>query len=703
MSATIAFGNYQFDASGTPQWGRRIEFEQQGDGLPRIARSTYTIKQTFEEQSFADNEARIHLLNVAIQAGEGLLVIKDENGQDITRSVAKVRSHNVPESWRQYIAEVTLVLETRELVAATESDATFTPTGGTGIILPNIQEWKQATDTTRFNSERANRKEAIVSISSSGFVLADKALTLAVRRQALQQILTSFQVCNSKDGKLVYAGQENVVKVEKLDGDIADGSERLNWTLACTFKVFPLASGYAEADYTLSTRDEFESGRRIVNIRGNIRAETEQAGKTKAEALRQQYDIGNFISDHADLGDARLSGADGETWVDMTFDFQFSEPIPNVISYDLSVSTRVDVKSDDTIITYQGKVVADNSSDALTQARALGLGKYPLMLLSEEKFSSRKSPNETDERFIELNFSYEYQTKADWKYAEVSREVITDNFGESREVVTGNVAALTETDARNFAAVFKLSGRLMRDQRETIGTRSGQGPDASGPTPQMTRFDFTYDYYLTPASVSVSYGREDRTDYGSSETSTTFSGVARGPSESACRDVITAIVGNGGGGRLAESSRTPTFEKQDQVSTPGSAGAGNQLVSVAFSDRFIGTPVGGPDILQAEFSVKTVFSVNKTVITTIPYGQPFIQSSVGFTPGLRTISGSVTARSQSTAQTWGRGKRSLLGGGFEDPQEEDMTSVNAPFDALNVKQYRFSFTYSARFGLLPFQ
>src|SRR4051812_2131978 len=115
MAATIKFGDYTFDDSGTPQWGRRIEFEQQGDGLPRIARSTFTVKQSFTEQSFADNEARLHILYQALVKGEGVLLIKDENGVVLLNQVAKVKSHDVPQAWRQYIAEVTVVFETREL------------------------------------------------------------------------------------------------------------------------------------------------------------------------------------------------------------------------------------------------------------------------------------------------------------------------------------------------------------------------------------------------------------------------------------------------------------------------------------------------------------------------------------------------------------------------------------------------------------
>jgi hypothetical protein len=697
MGATIKFRDYTFDLAGTPQWGRRVEFEQQGDGLPRIARSTFTIKQTFEEQSFADNEAQIHLLYNSLLTGEGLLLIKDENGGELVRLVAKVKSHDVPQQWRQYIAEITVVLEARELVVTGDADASFTPTGGTQIALPNVQEWKQSTDTTRFNDERSNRRESKVAITASGVVLADKSLSIEARREALQAIKNTMRACASKDGTLLYGSDSNVVQVDRIDADIGDGSDRLNWSLSCFFKIYPGGDEYAEADYTLSSRDDLVEGERIVAVRGNIRAVDEATGKSKADQIRAQYATSNRILQRSELGDAKLDGADGQTWVDMTFNYEFREAL-DIITYELKVSTRTDVKNDDNTITYSGKVSALTTDVALTQARTLGLGKYPFMVSAEEVVTTRKSGTESPQ-MIDVTFSYEYVTKSDWKYAEVTREVGKDFFGDSREVVSGFCVAADATSAQNFAATFKLAGRLMRTSRETFGSRSSQ--QGSGTVnSQMTRFDFSYEYYLTPASVSVSYGREERTNYEESETSVVYSGIARGPSEAACRSVINGIVA-GASGKIAETSRTPQFEKQS-TGESGSAGAGTQLISVGFSDRFVMPSTGGPDILNAEFSKKTTYSVNKAVITPIPYGQPYVQDAVGWTPGLVVISGSVTARTDSIAQSWGRDRHSLLGGGYEDPPEEELATIYPPMEGNNPKQYRFNFTYSSRFPYLPY-
>jgi hypothetical protein len=700
MGATVQFGSYLFDPAGVPQWGRRTEFEAQGDGLPRIARTTYTIKQTFEEQSFADNEAQIHLLAVALATGEGLLVITDETGQVLVNQVVKVKSHDVPQAWRQYIAEVTVVFEGREEIASSASNATFTPTGGTAISLPNVQDWKQTSDITRFNDERANRREIRTSITANGFILANKALALADRRAALQAIATGMRACGSKDGTLLFAGENLLVRVERIEATIGDGSERLNWTLSCFFKTFPSGTSYAEADYTLSVRDDSSAGKRTTTLRGNIRAADEATGKTKAETLKSQYTAGRVL-EHAELGDAKLDGIDGATWIDMTFDFEFSEPIPDYTYYELKVTTREDVKSNDKIISYSGKVAAPTAAGALAQAQALGANKYPLMTTSDETVSTKKTGTAA-EVFVEVTFAYEYVAKTDWKYAELTREILKDPMGDSREVIAGFVVAASDSAAQVFASQFMLTGRLMREQRETFGKRVGQAAAAAGATTQMTRFDFSYTYYLTPVHISASYGKEERTDYSTSETTITYSGTVRGPSEAACRNLITIIVADETGA-LTEKVITPNYEKQYNSGEVGSAGADTQLISVSFSYKFGGTATDGPETSQAEFSTRKVYSINKAVITPIPGGQPFVQTNVGWTPGSIIITGSVTARTKASAEEWGKAKRPLLpAGGHHDDDEEETTAVYAPNDPTTIKNYRFNFTYAARYAYLPY-
>jgi hypothetical protein len=67
----------------------------------------------------------------------------------------------------------------------------------------------------------------------------------------------------------------------------------------------------------------------------------------------------------------------------------------------------------------------------------------------------------------------------------------------------------------------------------------------------------------------------------------------------------------------------------------------------------------------------------------------------GLTPGLVVVTGSVTALTAASAQTWGRGKEPATG--YPDPPREKLGTTFYPMSGTSVKAYRFDFTYSARF------
>jgi hypothetical protein len=685
MAATIKFGSYKFDEQGTPEVGRHIDFEQQGDGLPRVARITWTIKQSFSEQSFADNEARIAALQQELEKGEGVLEIIDETGVEIVKQVVKVRSHNIPEEWRQYLAQVTVSFEGRELIPAGGVDATLRVSGGTNLTLANVQEWRQTSDTQRYNDLRANRRETKVAIVASGFVLADKNLKADKRRAELQAIAESYRSSDSKEATLKYGDDEMVVRVDRLEAAIGDGSERLNWSLSCSYVIFPSGDGYSEADYTFATHSDYVAGERVTSIRGNVRAATEDLGKKKADDIRAKFATAKRTLLRDEVSEPFLSGADGETWVDLSFSFEYHEPIPQITSYELRITTRDDTRTADRTIVYQGKVTAKTTGDSLDEARKLGFGKEKFLISGEETISTKKFGTE-DEQLIEVTFSYEYLSKTAYKFAEVTRDLSLQPYGESRETISGYAAAATLAEAQALGKSFKLNARILRDTRESNSTRQLSGPDINGET-QLERFEFTYVYYVERTSVSLAYSREKRTDYAASEVSTTFSGIARGPTEAACLEAIDNLAIQGA--TLAEKIRSPAYED-------------NELIQVPFSSRYVGLVDSdeGPDIISAEFSIRTTFSVYKSAVTTIPYGEPFIERGVGWTKGRKVVAGNIVARKQDTCINWATDRKNLLTDGEAEPPEEELTSLMAPFDGGQVKQYRMSFTYPAEYGKL---
>lgn len=698
IAASIRFisasGTHVFDTEGVPQWEQRSEYEAAGDGTPKLRRTAYTILQTLSEQAYADNEARIHRLRTALDDSEGTLVIDDENGVTLVNVPVRVKSDNVPRAWRQYLAEVTVVFEARTLTAAASGlPATFTPAGSAAVSLPNVASWKGGIRVTRFSNQAVNRDESIETITASGFILADRSQSPEARLTYLQAQAELLRKCNARDGKLIWGTEERTVRLQSLDVDLIDGKDRLNWELSAFYRSFPTGS-YAQPEYTVSLRKDYEAGNLITAVRGKVKADTETDAKNTVTELKQSFAGPTRELQNDETGDAIVGGVDGTSWLEVSFSFEYREPIPDFISSQLRVSTKNDAKSADKIVTYEGRVTGTNATAALEAARGLGLDKLPGIISSAETVSTRKNSLQPDEVFVEVTFSYEYLAKSHTlRFAEVTREVTGAPFGDQREVISGYVAAETLTIAEEMADTFQLPGRLLRDKNKRYGERVIGAPDSPR---QANKIDFSFSYYLTPISVAVAYGIETTNDFSTVEKSVTITGIARGPDEAACNAAIDLVIGSRTEKR-AGSTRKADFEKQ--VAT--SPDAVPYFVSVSFTERFIGVPSEGASILAASYSVRTSYSINKASLTLIPYGIPYVQANIGTTPGVQTVSGSVTARTAALAKSWGQSKKShLTGGGYDDVIDDDLQVGFAPLDGSQIAKFTYNFTFSARYQTL---
>lgn len=688
-----AKGTYSFSDEGTPQWAQHSDYEAQGDGPPQIRKTTYTIVQNFSEQAYSDNEARIQRLRAALNAGEGKLIINDERGGPLVSAQVRVRTDDVPRAWRQYVAEVTVVLEARRIMEnAGALPAVFTPTGGTQVMLPNVSNFKVGIAVTRFSPQAANRDEATETITASGFLLVDTSLAQAERLDFLQAKLADFRRCNSKDGVLKWGTEKHTVKVQSLDAELGDGRDRINWSLVAFRKSFP-AGTYVQPEYTVNQKYDYEAGSLVISVRGRVKADTETEAKNAIAALKQSYAGEGRILENDETSDSRVDGVDGAAWLEVSFGFDYREPISKFTSYQLRVNTREDAQSADKTVSYEGRVTGTSASVALAMARSLGFNKLPAMISSNEVVSTKKNSLADKETFVEVSFTYEFLAKSSTlRFAEVTREVQTAPFGDARETISGFVAAETLDAARSMANGFKLTGRIQHDASIRSGERT------IGQTKQATRLDFTFTYYLTPVAVSIAYGVETANDFIEIEKTVTVSGVARGPSEADCLSLIESVSKVRGAGLKRESkSRKADHEKQ---------GTSDVLTSVSFTDRYFGPADDelGVDIVAASYSVRTQYSIDKKAsFTFIPQGIPFVQDNLGSTPGVQTITGTVTARKERTARDWGKTKKSLLqDGGKIDQIEDDLQVTFAKLSGDVAMKYTYNFTFASRYASLPY-
>lgn len=687
-----AKGIYSFSDEGTPQWAQHSDYEAQGDGPPQIRKTTYTIVQNFSEQAYSDNEARIQRLRAALNAGEGKLIINDERGGPLVSAQVRVRTDDVPRAWRQYVAEVTVVLEARRVLeSAGALPAVFTPTGGTQVILPNVSNFKVGIAVSRFSTQAANRDEATETVTASGFLLVDTSLPQPERLAFLQAKLAEFRRCNSKDGVLKWGAEQHTVKVQSLDADLGDGRDRINWSLVAFRKSFP-AGTYVQPEYTVSQKHDYEAGSLVISVRGRVKADTETEAKNAIAALKQNYAGEGRTLENDEVSDSRVDGVDGAAWLEVSFGFDYREPISEFTSYQLRVSTREDAQSADKIVSYEGRVTGTSAAVALAMARSLGFNKLPAMTSTNEVVSTKKNSLADSETFIEVTFTYEYVAKSTTlRFAEVNREVTTAPFGDPREVISGFVAAETLAAAQTMANGFKLIGRIQRDATMRTGERT------IGEVKQAMRVDFSFSYYLSQVTVTIAYGVETTSDLTTLEKTVVTSGIARGPSENACNSAIDTLTASTATGlKKVQKTRKADREKQTEDSV---------FISVSFTDRFTGPADDelGVDIIAASYSVRTQYSVNKSSLTLIPYGSPFLQQNLGTTPGVQTVTGTVTARQEKTARDWGKAKKDLLtADGDIDQIEDDFQPVFSPLSGDVVTKYTYNFTFAARYASLPY-
>lgn len=682
ITYTTTAGVYAFTTTGRAAFSQRVQYDPE----PATAKAQrqvvlWTVKQEFAEQSFADNQARYAALREALRTPEGMLLIQDENGSVVASEQVRVVTQDLPEQWGQYLLNVDVQFRAvRTGLKVNAFHATFTPAGGTAITLPNVASLRDGTRTERPSTNADNRRETTVTYNLSGSLQADATLPETDRRAALLAAKASIlSIRGFPNGTLAYGTESHVVRVEQVDAVLADTAEQLTWSVVAGYREFPDGAD-VEVEYEVSSRQNEEASELLTAVQGRVMARSRAAAEARAAKILAQYGTGRVLLTAEDKV-ALLDGADGaDGWLALTFNYSYRESLA-VISYSLTVSDRDDLKSANLLTSYAGKVTAADASSALSKARMLGDGKYPLRLTANESIETRSVAGSV-EYFVQCSFSYEYQRKGAKIYAEVKGERGQETFGANVEMVSGFVAASTEALAEAAALGFQLVGRLLQSQRMS----SSDIHQETDTVDQHVRVDFSFSYYLTHLAASVQYTREDARDYEQRTYLVTYSGTAWGPSEAACDTLIDTLT-LGETGDLLRDTRT-TAAQAAGVSTGFLA----RNFSVGYSRELTAAP--GEDILEAEYEMEITYSINTAVFTGIPFGVPFMETGISQTPATMNVSGSVTAITEASARLWGVGKRALLAGYQETAPRVRMRYRYARKSGTRIILYACSFQFS---------
>lgn len=686
----ISYDGYLFHEQGVPQYGHGMQVAGAA-GVPRKYTESFRIKLRFFETSFADNEARWNILKTKLrQTPRGQLVITDERGQAIENRQVRFAGIEGGEEWGQYRREVTVSFEAiGGVLLVSDQCASFTPTGQTQIVLPNVETMNGGIKTDRPTSHAAIRREQTETVNLSGKWTANPELTTAQRRDALLAKKAEIEgIKNAPDGVLTYGSFSKTMQIESVNCDLGDATDELTWTLSAFLRRFPTGV-YAELEYEADFSEDVEDGTRTVSVTGKVVADTKDHATSAALDVKAEFaGSRQFLSQS--LRYRIIKGTDGtDDCVELNFTFRFKEAFGATTSYKLTVTTAYDARAGEVTVTYAGSVTATNAATALAKARDLGSGKEggTMYLMNSSEQVATHGVGAVDIS-VSVDFTYAYLGKSAIKFAEVSYDTGTEFFGANTFTISGSVTASTEAAALTYARSFKVAGLLERSIKETPSKiqKDTHAYDL------FNKVEFSYTYAKAAIRNTVSYGKEVSHDFDARETTVSFSGTCYGGSEAACNATIDSVVTEStAGARKVRSVRTPNFDHD----------ASNGLTvlnSVSFNDTWR-LPLQASDsatIIDAQYSIARSFGVWKAVIDEIPGGNPFVQENVTKTCGTITVSGSVTAAAsaESAARTWARDKKTFATGHID--QAEETPSYTYLPGGSTVKMIQFGFTYASR-------
>ena len=689
---------YVFTTAGATLYGAESVYESDTqDGVPRRRRTTYTLRQLFSEDTFADNESRYLTMRAALAGSEGLLLIADENGSPVVPSVrVRVQSDMLPLDWRQYVSipEVRMT-GVENLVAATAWDATFTPEGGVAISLPAVKLFKGDLNAEFYGVMTNHRAEGMESTFIEGTYRADPSLSPGARRAWLiaQKVALETAVQSAKEGLLTFGDYSKTVRVKQLSFPSGDLTSEMAWMISAERRWLP-GDSTTHAAFKLTTKDNAEAAERIVTIAGTIKALDETAALVKRTALRDTYlTTGRLIVDSAWEED-KVDGADGAASLRVwSFAYSFRELLPGaVVRATLSIAESTDWETGIITSVYSGRVVAATSAAALARARDWS-AVYPWKVSSTETVNSMSEgrPATTD-IFSGVEFSYTYRRRGAEVRANVNDETQRQHFGNSARTVSGTAIASTEALALALARSFKPTGALILTEVESVASDYV----TTGTVQQFKQISFSYTVHVLPLDYTIEYTKESARDYAKGEVRTTYSGTAWAATEAECDRVIDALVAT-----LNGNIQTDVRQYKGRVKGEAGGAGTTYLESKSFNitDKADGTGSGGEGgddagTIKAEWTVASTYSHDHDVLTEIPYGVAHVQEKVGTTIGTRVASGSITTLDVAAGLSWARAKKPA--GGYRRAGEQDQESTatkHLPAPARTTVSFSYTRSY----------
>jgi hypothetical protein len=577
----------------------------------------------------------------------------------------------------------------------------FTKTGtGSSINLGHVEKVERAYKSQRFMELKNLRERAGGMVVISGEYVANRADSVTVRRVDMLARIEEWETAvNGKDGRLTYGPPSNrffnkLVRVDDFRATIDKAVTRIKWQLQASYTLFPDEDGYATAQFKAAISLDRESGDQMLTLSGKVEATTEIVARAKLELLRPSALAANGFAAgkllNSQIEPSYIDCDDGTSNSVFTFTETYRQRASNILSFKVNVVPGdIDVKSGLSGLTYSGSVTASGAdadaayAAALTKALALGANKHTFLDRSRITRSDRQVGESELPDFVTLEFTFEYRVKGTRIYMEVSASTEEAVFGEKVLRVSGFVVASDNTVARAaYLAQVRdaYNGQAVRnestvDARHKVeqGSYSGEATWAGlGSYAELQiRLDFSFEVYQakTVGAYSIKYGFKVKLDYVNLVRRVTvqgrfFGGAAMiaaaeaGTGGNKLDALLTSLVGSA---KHLDSERDSTRERYGD--------ALEHVTGLDFTDNYESPLTSEAAVINCSLDEDMVYSGTRWQFKALPDGVS-IPQDCGIKEGSRTVSGSVTAPTETACMTWVTKCRALpfydgTGGGDE--------------------------------------
>ena len=610
-----------------------------------------------------------------------------------------------------------MVFTAIESVAGADHPAAMTVDpldGSPALTLHRVGSWSENVRPTRPDNRLGNRSEVTSTVTfSARTAYADAGSLLAARIESMQAEADRIRALTGMECLVSFLGFERTMQVENMTATPSEGWEWLEVQCQARHVTLP---GETEAEVQFDTDEETDptTGEIRHAITGTVEANDETTAHAKVDALLAAWRTPARRVLVVKKTDTWLDGADATipVWTGLRFEIRLSEGSTES-RYKLKIDTREG--SDGRRVTYSGTAHASDLVTLLATVEEAAGGKHPVEVRSELSVDY-ETDDEGTEKLAQATFSREYLTAASRLRGTISRGREQGSFGDWTTTLRGSISTDTAAHASAIARSMIPAGVILRTDSETDSSGLyGAAVDGTDKVEQWATLEFTYAWGTNHARTNIQYTDTSSPDYGRMVEERSISGTCRAIDKATAIAQVSALLAGLTLVNPTKASFTHSHEREGDApvlpaTTPQPT---DRWLSYQFSysyDRPVSGSVGH-DIIEANISIERVGMVDHEPITEVPNSMPVRQTGFGFNIGTLTASGSVKARLQSTAISWGQAKRVLAanqGGsaGAPDAPRERIGAAYVPFSGVNVATYQFDFTYSFRYpagltGLMP--